>query len=70
MTFQINGASGKYDGIIKDDSVRYGRNAVENNTQYMEAPLINDNGAKPPILTFTPSVENDEKNFQKNISKL
>ena len=65
MTFQITGATGKYDGIIKDDSIRYGRNVVENNTQYMEAPLINDNGATPPILSFTPSAEHDDKNFQK-----
>jgi len=65
MTFQIDGASGKYDGIIANDSVRYGRNAVENYAQYMETPLINDNGTTAPILNFTPSVENDEKNFKK-----
>ena len=65
MTFQINGTSGKYDGIVKDDSVRYGRNVVENNTKYMETPLINDNGTTAPILEFTPSEKNDEKNFQK-----
>ena len=65
MTFQINGSNGKYDGRISDESVRYGRNAVENHTKYMESPIINDNYATPPIFDFSPSVGNEEKNLQK-----
>ena len=65
MTFQINGASGKYDSIVSDEGVRYGRNAVENNTRYMESPLVNDRGTAAPILNFTPSINNDEQNISK-----
>ena len=45
----------KYDNIVNDKSVRYGRNAVENNIQYMESPLVNDKHDFPPILKFVPS---------------
>ena len=65
MTFRINGASGKYDSIVSDEGVRYGRNAVENNTRYMESPLVNDRVTAAPILNFTPSINNDEQNISK-----
>ena len=56
MTFQVNGASGKYDS--------YGRNAVENHLQYMEAPLVNDKQTPAPILDFKPTEEADANNFK------
>lgn len=65
MTFQINGNNGVYDGIIKDNSVRYGRNAVDNNINYMAQPLLSDNYATAPILDFLPTDEADEKNAEK-----
>lgn len=65
MTFEINGAKGKYDGIISDDSVRYGRNAVENNIRYMETPLVKDKGTPAPILNFSPNEEADKENAEK-----
>lgn len=65
MPIEINGVSGKYDGIIANNSVRYGRNAVENNIRYMEAPLVNDHPNPAPILNFYPSVEADIYNAQK-----
>lgn len=56
MTFQVNGAGGKYDS--------YGRNAVENHLQYMEAPLVNDKQYTAPILDFKPTEEADSNNFK------
>lgn len=55
MTFQINGSQGKYDN--------YGKNAVENHLQYMEAPLINDKQNTAPILDFKPTEEADKNNL-------
>ena len=62
MTFEVNGATGKYNRIIADDSVKYGRNAVENNLTYMEAPLINDKLNPAPILDFSQNQMADVKN--------
>ncbi|MBO5738708.1 hypothetical protein J6R97_05150 [bacterium] len=63
MVYQINGSNGIYDNQIKDSSVKYGRNAVNNNIKHIEAPLVNDNRAVPPIFNFSPSLENHEQNF-------
>jgi len=62
MPIEINGVSGKYDGIIDNNSVRYGRNAVENNLKYMEAPLVNDRTTPAPILDFMPTQQADVNN--------
>lgn len=56
MTFQINGSKGKYDS--------YGKNAVENHLQYMEAPLVNDKQNSAPILDFRPTDEAATKNIE------
>lgn len=56
MTFQINGTNGKYDN--------YGKNAVENHLQYMEAPLINDKHKPAPILDFRPTGDAANKNIE------
>lgn len=64
MTFQINGAQGKYDNIAADDSVKYGRNAVENNRRYMESPITNNPSVSAPILDFSGSAEAAEKNIE------
>ena len=62
MSFEINGTRGKYDGIVSDDSVRYGRNAVENNLRYMEAPIVNERVNPAPILDFMPTQQADVNN--------
>ena len=62
MTFEINGATGKYDGLVADNSVRYGRNAAENCIRYMEAPLVNNRMNPAPILNFMPTKEADIQN--------
>jgi len=64
MTYQINGMSGKYDSKIDDPSIRYGKNAVENHLKHMEAPLVNDNNAVPPIFDFSPNTEAGENNLK------
>lgn len=64
MTFQINGSNGRYDGKVKDDSVKYGRNAVDNHIKAMEAPIVNDNFATPPVFDFSPTPQADTKNFE------
>ncbi len=64
MTFQVNGSNGIYDNKVKDESVRYGRNAVDNNIKYMEAPIANDNFATPPVFDFSPSTEAGEANLK------
>ena len=62
MTFEVNGAAGKYDRIVSDNSVKYGRNAVENNLQYMESPLVNDRINPAPILDYSLSQMADVNN--------
>lgn len=66
MTFQVNGSNGKYDNAVADESVRYGRNAVENHLKYMEAPMINDTNIPAPILDFSMN----PNAFQDNVDKL
>lgn len=65
MTFQINGNSGKYDKIVNDSSVKYGKNAVDNNFAYMESPLINDNKAIPPVFDFSMNEKSENHNLDK-----
>lgn len=65
MTFQINGQKGIYDGVVKDDSVRYGRNAASNNYMYMLKPIVNETHTTAPVLDFMPTEEADEKNQAK-----
>lgn len=62
MSFEVNGLKGKYDGLLSDSSVTYGRNAVENNLQYMEAPLRNDIYNPAPILDFSATESADVRN--------
>ena len=62
---QINGSKGYYDNKVKDSSVKYGRNAVDNHMTYLETPLINDNKVTAPILDFSYSQEAQDKNFEK-----
>ena len=64
MTFQINGSNGRYDGKVKDESVKYGRNAVDNHIKAMEAPIANENFAVPPVFDFSPTAEADNKNIE------
>lgn len=65
MSVQINGNNGVYDGKVLDDSVRYGRNAVANNIEYMSKPIVADNHATPPILDFKPSDVAQKNNYVK-----
>ncbi len=64
MTFQINGSNGKYDGKVTDESVKYGRNAVDNHVKYMQAPMVNDNQAIPPVFDFSMSAQAGENNLK------
>ena len=61
----IDGAQGKYDNRTTDDSVRYGRNAVENLYTYMEHPLVTDNMTTAPILDFGLNPDAPQKNIDK-----
>lgn len=63
MTFQVNGASGRYDGKVSDESIKYGRNAVDNHIKNMQAPLVNDNFAIPPVFDFSTSTEAGVQNL-------
>ena len=64
MTFQINGSNGKYDGKIVDESVKYGRNAVDNHVKHMQAPITNDNFAVPPVFDFSPTSKSSDSNLK------
>ena len=65
---QVNGSQGPYDKKVSDQSVRYGRNAVENNLSYMEAPLVNDVPNPAPILNYSTDPNAIDKNIE-NIEK-
>jgi hypothetical protein len=64
MTFQVNGAQGKYDGVITDNSVRYGRNAVNNHLKFMDNVIVNNNQNTAPILDFRPTEDAFNKNTE------
>ena len=64
MTIQVNGANGKYDNNIADDSIKYGRNAVDNHINHMQAPIANENFAVPPVFDFSPSTQAGENNLK------
>ena len=64
MTFQVNGSNGKYDGKIADESVKYGRNAVDNHVKHMQAPIVNDNFAVPPVFDFAPTSTSSDSNLK------
>lgn len=61
----INGTKGKYDNKIADNSVKYGRNAVENLYTYMEHPLVTDNMTTAPILDFGFNPDAAQNNIDK-----
>ena len=64
MTFQINGANGRYDKKIENDSIRYGINAVDNHAIHAVSPVISDNTTIPPILDFSGSPEAQDINIK------
>lgn len=64
MTFQINGQNGTYDNKIKDESTRYGRNAINNNFNNLKTPITNDNNAIPPVFDFSIAQNAQEKNLE------
>lgn len=64
MTFQVNGSNGRYDNKVADESVKYGRNAVDNHIKHMQAPMVNDNFAIPPVFNFFPSTKAGEENLK------
>ena len=64
MTFQVNGSNGRYDNSIADESVKYGRNAVDNHIKHMQAPIVKDNYAIPPVFDFSPSTKAGEENLK------
>lgn len=64
MTFQVNGSNGKYDGKIADESIKYGRNAVDNHINHMQAPIANENFAVPPVFDFSPTTQAGENNLK------
>ena len=61
---QVNGNQGKYDKKVQDESVRYGRNAVNNNMKQMGA-IISQPDNPAPILNFSPTEEANNENIQK-----
>ncbi len=62
---QINGNKGFYDKKNIDPSIKYGRNAVDNNHTYLLQPFLNDNNLVAPILDFSISENATDKNIQK-----
>ena len=64
MVTEINGKIGYYDNKVKDDSVRYGRNAVDNHKSFVVTPMSEDVFNPAPILDFMPGSENE------NVEKL
>ena len=63
MTFEVNGSSGRYDNKINDESLKYGRNAVDNHIEHMQAPITNENFAVPPVFNFSPNAQASEENL-------
>ena len=62
---KIDGSRGKYnEENVKNPSVRYGRNSVQNFYSYMTQPIMNDNNATPPILDFGFTPDATDKNIK------
>lgn len=66
MAFEINGSNGLYDKQIKDESVRYGRNAAANHKALVTSTINSAIEGEAPILDFSPS----DKAFENNVKKL
>lgn len=64
MTFQVNGSNGVYDSKVSDESIKYGRNAVDNHKKHMTAPIEKDNYAIPPVFDFSPSSQAGDANLK------
>lgn len=64
MTFQVNGANGYYDKKVENDSVRYGRNVVDNHFAHVLSPIVKDNMAVPPVLDFSQQSEAQDFNLK------
>lgn len=62
---KIDGSQGKYDSMVTNPSVKYGRNAVNNFMNYMEQPIRNDKMNPAPILDFGMSPTAPEENAEK-----
>lgn len=61
----INGENGIYDGKIKNDSVRYGRNSVDNNKQYLKDYERKDETQWPDLGDLSsPSQEKFDKKMK------
>ena len=63
----INGQNGIYDGVVKNSSVRYGRNAADNNMKYL-ADYTKQNDAVFPDLKGLHNLSNDE--FEAKMNEL
>lgn len=66
MTFEINGVNGIYDGLVKDPSVRYGRNAAANHKALVISTMESVMDGEPPILDFMPT----NKAFESNMARM
>lgn len=51
----INGEKGIYDGKVQNDSVRYGRNSVDNNKKYLEDYTIKSKAQWPDLKGLSKS---------------
>ena len=61
----INGSTGRYDGVITNPSEKFGQNAVDNYFSYLEKPVIEDEHNPAPILDFSLNPKAGEKNAEK-----
>ena len=66
MTYEINGINGRYDGVINDNSVRYGRNAADNHKKLVLSMVESGLSGEPPMLDLIPS----KNGFDNNIKKM
>ena len=62
---KIDGSNGKYDGVVTNPSIKYGRNAVDNYYSYLEKPIVEDKMNPAPILDMGLNPNAPEENAKK-----
>ncbi len=65
MTFEINGSNGIYDKYIQDESLKYGRNAVNNHKKLITNTIESGLDGNAPILDFIPTNAALDNNIEK-----
>ena len=61
---KLNGETGIYDNKVSNNSVKYGRNAINNSLDYLEKNFLTTEETSAPILDFSSKEQSQDKNIE------